>query len=604
MISPMTKNPLDVATLCEILESQGLMTTDQRITAQTRADAQKARLLHELSGGTVNRHFHVEVDSIDIVASMNLQDARSPERRLGHDQITEATARHYKMPYVKIDPLKLDHQLITATLSRPFARRHNVLPLELQDGVLTVAVTNPEAHQLFDELRRITSFKLRVVLSPRPDIQKVITEVYGFRKSVSAAVEQMNRGPDLGNLEQFVRLKRVDEIEATDKHIVNAVEYVLHYAFDQRASDIHIEPKRDNAIVRMRIDGVLHDIYPMPKVVHPAFCSRIKMLSRMDIAERRRPQDGRIKTQQGDREVELRVSTLPVAFGEKIVIRIFDPQLLFKDLSELGFPDHELDLYERFITQPTGMVLVTGPTGSGKTTTLYSTLRRVATSEVNITTVEDPIEMVVDQFNQVSVQSKINLSFANALRHILRQDPDVIMVGEIRDKETAEYAVQAALTGHLVFSTLHTSDTSSSVARLIELGINPYLISSTLNGVVAQRLVRMVCLECRAQRQLTRDELAVLDIKLPPGRERPLIVSEGAGCVTCRHTGLFGRTAIVEVMPMNDTIRQLVNRKADAKEIQRAARADGMATLREAAIRQLAQGTTSFAEVVRVTSEL
>jgi len=600
----MTTHQLDVTTLCEILESQGLMTTEQRIAAQTRADTQRARLAHERYGSTAGKNFNVDIDAIDIVSSMGLIDQLDPDRKLAADRITEAVAQRFRLPYVKIDPLKLDHQLITSTLSRPFARRHNVVPLTLESGVLTVAVTDPNAHELFDDLRRITNFDIQVVLSPRTDIQRVITEVYGFRKSVKAAVEQMSKGPDLGNLEQFVHLKRVDEIEATDKHIINAVEYVLHYAFDQRASDIHIEPKRDKAIVRMRIDGVLHDIYPMPKVVHPAFCSRIKTLSRMDIAERRKPQDGRIKTQRGDGETELRVSSLPTAFGEKIVIRIFDPALLFKDLGELGFPDQELKQYEDFISQPTGLVLVTGPTGSGKTTTLYSTLFRVTSPEVNTTTIEDPIEMVVEQFNQVAVQRKIDLDFANALRHILRQDPDIIMVGEIRDGETAEYAVQAALTGHLVFSTLHTNDTATSIARMIELGVNPYLVSSTLNGVVAQRLVRMVCKDCKSQRPLTRDELAVLDIKLPPGRERPLMVSEGAGCATCRNTGLFGRTAIVEVMPLSDPIRKLINRKADSKEIMTAAKADGMATLREGAIRKLAQGITSFSEVIRVTSDV
>ena len=600
----MATHQLDVNTLCEILESQGLMSIEQRITAQTRADTQRSRLVHERYGSSAERNFNIEIDAIDIISSMNLDDQQHPDRKLAADRMTEAVAKRFNLPYVKIDPLKLDHKLITSTLSRPFARRHNVVPIELESGVLTVAVTNPNSHELFDDLRRITAFDIKVVLSPRADIQRVITEVYGFRKSVNAAVEQMSKGPDLGNLEQFIHLKNVDEIEATDKHVINAVEYVFHYAFDQRASDIHIEPKRDKAIVRMRIDGVLHDIYPMPKVVHPAFCSRIKTLSRMDIAERRRPQDGRIKTQRGDGETELRVSTLPTAFGEKIVIRIFDPQLLFKDLGELGFPDAELKQYGEFISQTTGLVLVTGPTGSGKTTTLYSTLSRVTTPEVNTTTIEDPIEMVVEQFNQVAVQRKIDLSFANALRHILRQDPDIIMVGEIRDAETAEYAVQAALTGHLVFSTLHTADTASSIARLVELGVNPYLVSSTLNGVVAQRLVRMVCRDCKTHRPLTKDELAVLDIKLPAGRERPLMVWEGAGCATCRNTGLYGRTAIVEVMPLTDTVRQLINRKADSKEIMMAAKADGMSTLREGAIRKLAQGITSFSEVIRVTSEL
>ena len=595
---------LSLALVCEILEAQGLMTTEQRITAETREGVQRARLVHERYGPDFDgRRNQIDVDALDVVASMSLPDGQSPDKKLTCERITEAVAAHFRVPFVKIDPLKLDHQLITTTLSRPFARRHNVVPLSLEGRVLTVAVTDPLAEALFEDLRRITSYELRIVLSPRPDIQKVITEVYGFRRSVKAAEQQIQSGPDLGNLEQFVRLKRVDEIEATDKHIINAVEYVLHYAFDQRASDVHVEPKRDRAIVRMRIDGVLHDIYPMPKAVHPAFCSRIKMLARLDIAERRKPQDGRIKTQRGEGEVELRVSTLPVAFGEKIVIRIFDPQILFKDLAELGFPERELELYEGFVSRPTGLILVTGPTGSGKTTTLYSTLRRLATSEVNVTTIEDPIEMVVPEFNQVAVQPKIDLTFARALRHILRQDPDVVMVGEIRDGETAEYAVQAALTGHLVLSTLHTNDTATTVARLVELGVNPYLVSSTLVGIVAQRLVRMVCNECRIERVLTRDEMAALDIQLPPGRERALRVWEGEGCVTCRHTGLYGRTGIFEVMPMSDTVRTLVNRKADSREMLRAARADGMATLRESAVRKLARGVTSFAEVVRVTAE-
>ncbi len=605
MIVAMALRTLDVSTVCDALESQGLMGTEQRITAMSRSEVQRARLARERAKEQPERRgTPVDVDAIDIVASMALTDASDPERHLSADRVTEAVAAHVGIPYVKIDPLKLDPQLISTTLSRPFARRHNVVPLQLTDGVLSVAVTDPLAEELFDELRRITSYKVQVVLSPRADIQKVITDVYGFRKSVKAAVEQMSRGADLGNLEQFVQLRRADEIEATDKHVVNAVEYILHYAFDQRASDIHIEPKRETSMVRMRIDGVLHDIYPVPKAVHPAVCSRIKMLARMDIAERRRPQDGRIKTQRGDSEIELRVSTLPVAFGEKIVIRIFDPSLLFKDLGELGFPENELKQYSHFISRPTGMVLVTGPTGSGKTTTLYSTLRQVASPEVNITTIEDPIEMVVEQFNQLAVQTKLDLDFATALRHILRQDPDIIMIGEIRDQETAEYAVQAALTGHLVFSTLHTNDTGTTVARLLELGINPYLISSTLIGVVAQRLVRMVCNECRVQRQLTRDEMAALDIQLPPGQERQLLVWEGAGCVACRNTGLYGRSAIVEVMPLTDVIRELINRKADATEFIRAARADGMSTLREGAIRKLAQGITSFGEVIRVTSEV
>jgi general secretion pathway protein E len=374
---------------------------------------------------------------------------------------------------------------------------------------------------------------------------------------------------------------------------------MLQHAFESRASDIHIEPKRENCVIRFRIDGVLHPIQTMPRVVHRAVVSRLKTMSRLDIAEKRRPQDGRVKTTRDGREVELRVSTLPTAFDEKMVLRIFDPQVLMQGLGELGFFPDELAHFNDFISRPHGIVLVTGPTGSGKTTTLYSALRLVASDQVNVTTIEDPIEMVAEELNQVAVQPKVGVTFAAALRHILRQDPDVIMVGEIRDGETAQYAIQAALTGHLVFSTLHTNDAASAISRLVDLGVERFLIGSTLVGAMAQRLVRKVCPHCVVDRFLTADEVATLRIAVPPGKR--LKVREGAGCHECRSTGYLGRTAIFEILPVDESIKEKVLAAADAPEIKRTAVEHGMRTLRQSALRKLADGVTTFEEVVRVT---
>jgi len=394
-------------------------------------------------------------------------------------------------------------------------------------------------------------------------------------------------------------MKSETEIESSDQHIVNAVEFMLQHAFDTRASDIHIEPKRDSSLIRFRIDGVLHDIQSMPKLVHQAVISRIKTMSRLDIAEKRRPQDGRVKTTRGGREVELRVSSLPVAFGEKVVMRIFDPQVLLQDLTGLGFYPEEMEIFNDFISRPHGIVLVTGPTGSGKTTTLYSALKAISNREQNITTIEDPIEMVYDEFNQTSVQTKVGITFAAALRHILRQDPDIIMVGEIRDGETAQYATQAALTGHLVFSTLHTNDAASSISRLVDLGVERFLISSTLVGTMAQRLVRRICQSCATERFLTPEEGESLRLSVPAGKR--IKVKEGAGCFECRGTGYVGRSGIFEILQVDDAIKHLIVQGSDAPEIKREAIKNGMRTLRQSALRKLAEGLTTFEEVVRVT---
>jgi general secretion pathway protein E len=597
-----SRQPLNIQELCSLMIERGLLTEAQVRDVLVKESGQRKRLDREANAGRPGRH-RVEVSAAEVLGSFGLPIQGEKNAILDPDRVAKILAEESGLPYEKIDPLKLDMKLITSALSRPFARRHSVLVLRQEGGNLRVALAEPFDLELIENLRRLTGYQIEPVVSAKRDIQRYITEVYGFRSSVKAAAQTMSTGVDLGNLEQLVQLKAVDDLEATDKHVVNAVEYMLHYALDQRASDIHIEPKREHSKVRMRIDGVLHDVTTLPKVVHAAVVSRIKMLARLDIAEKRRPQDGRIKTGKGDLETELRVSTLPVAFGEKVVIRIFDPTLLLQDLSALGFYQREYNLYESFVTRPNGMVLVTGPTGSGKTTTLYSSLKYLASPEINIVSIEDPIEMVVEEFNQVAVKTNIGITFAGALRNILRQDPDVIMVGEVRDAETAANAVQAALTGHLVFATLHTNDSGAAIGRLMDLQVEPFLLSSTLVGVLAQRLVRQICQHCKVKTFLTPDQINMLRMKMPEDSKRRLPVCYGEGCAACRGTGYYGRTALYEVMAVSDKITRLINERADTKEIMKVARLDGMMTLREAAIKKLAQGVTTFDEVLRVTVE-
>ncbi len=596
----MTKLTTDL--VCEILLKTNKITPEQAREVKIKQDVQRMKIL-KARGETPQRgrlRLEDEVSAIEVAASLNFEMPGQPGSFLTEDLITEAVAEHAGLPFKKIDPLKLNPDVTTQILSRAFARRTVSVPIERADDKLTLAVADPYNIEVIENIERM-GYKVSLVISSKTDILKIITEFYGFRSSVTAAAREMTSDVDLGNLEQFVKMKSISDIEATDKHVVNAVEFLFRSAFDQRASDIHIEPKREASEVRLRIDGMLHTIHKVPKVVHAAFVSRIKMLSRMDIAEKRRPQDGRIKTEYKSREVELRVSTMPTAFGEKVVIRIFDPDILLQDLEEIGFDAREYELFRTFITRPHGIILVTGPTGSGKTTTLYSALKTVATPEVNVVTIEDPIEMVHDRFNQVAVQPQIGVTFASTLRTILRQDPDIIMVGEIRDLETAENAVQAALTGHLVFSTLHTNDAASSITRLMELGIPSYLLSSTIIGVMAQRLVRKICKHCEATHDLLPEEAEA--VGLVSDKYAKITVRYGEGCVQCRGTGYMGRTGIFEVMEVNERIRAILREKTDSETIARSAIADGMVTLRQAAVSKMLKGETTFDEVIRVTGE-
>jgi general secretion pathway protein E len=580
--------------LGELLQNAGFIDEKQKVEVdnldrQLRAQSRSARARGE-----------EEASPFKALIGMNLTDASGSGMRIDDFLLARLIAEDAGLKFFKIDPLKLDVEMIESKISRPFAKKHRMTPVAVRDGKLIVAVVNPFDTVALDTYHQMVKQEIEIVVSSESDIMGVITEQYGFRASVTKAGRDLGRGAiDLSNLEQYVKLKSGNEIETSDAHIVNAVDFLLQHAYDSRASDIHIEPKREAAMIRFRIDGVLHEIQRVPKLVNLAITSRIKTMCRMDIAERRRPQDGRIKTEREGKEVELRVSTLPTAFGEKLVMRIFDPDVLLRDLSGLGFYEDELHMFGEWIKRPHGIILVTGPTGSGKTVTLYSALKSLASPEINITTIEDPIEMVWDDFNQTSVQAKIGITFPSALRTILRQDPDIIMVGEIRDEETAQNAVQAALTGHLVFSTLHTNDSATSVTRLIDLGIQPFLISSTLVGTMAQRLMRRICEDCRRNRPLSVEEAGMLNLQAPPGKR--IIVKEGAGCIRCRNTGYFGRTGIFEILPIDNAIRDLIDRSEDFLKIKEMAVKRGMRTLRQSALRKLAEGVTSFEEVVRVT---
>ncbi len=545
-----------------------------------------------------------EVSPIEVVAAFQVPLPGRPGEVLDQDRVSEAVARVAGVSYRKIDPLKLDMNLASKVVSKPYAQKHCILALEGggPGAPLVVAVANPFDQELFENLKRLANSAIDPVLSAKADILKGIADVYGFKRTLAAAASDFaDAAGGISNFEQLVSVSTGRELDASDKPIIQAVDYLLRYAFDNRASDIHIEPKRDASVVRLRIDGVLHPVYRLPPQVHLPVVARVKMVSRLDISEKRKPQDGRIKVEREGREVEIRVSTLPTAFGEKVVMRIFDPETLVPDIAMLGFDPEEQRAFEGWINEPHGLILVTGPTGSGKTTTLYSALKALAGPDVNVTTIEDPIEMVWEAFNQVQVQPKVGVDFATTLRHILRQDPDIIMVGEIRDAETADNAIQAALTGHLVLSTLHTNDSVGAVGRLEDLAVPPFLLASSLLGVMAQRLLRKVCSACAQPMVLTQEHVAALGVPLPLA-EGGIQARRGAGCVKCRGTGFHGRTAVFEIFSATSELRALISRKAPQAELAGAARQSGLRTLREAAVRKLAQGVTSFEEVLRMTS--
>ena len=518
-------------------------------------------------------------------------------------QIAQLIAVQAGLPYVKINPLDLDLDVVTKAVPAPFARKHGLVAIAKTDQKITIAVYDPFAPFPLDDIKHVTGLEVERVVATRSDVEAINKGFYDLQASLKTAEKQLNANRistvDLGN-QEFLSTD-ASELDPAAAPVVRALDHILSYAFEQRASDIHFEPKRDFTLVRLRIDGILHDVHIIPRIVYMAVVSRIKLLSGCNIAEKRRPQDGRIKREQGGREVELRVSTMPTVFGEKAVLRVFDPDVLLKGIEQLGFSAQDLPKFYDFISKPTGIILVTGPTGSGKTTTLYSVLKHLSKPEVNIVTIEDPIEMVYEDINQVAVRPQIDITFASALRTMLRQDPDIIMVGEVRDSETADNAVQAALTGHLVLSTLHTNDAPSSITRLLDLGVPHFLITSTLVGILAQRLVRETCPHCVEEYAPTVEEAAVLH--MPMDKLSAYHFRRGRGCLHCRQTGYIGRTGVFEVLPMSERLRRLIATQASSSEIFKASREEGMRTLREAAIEKVFRGATTVTEMVRVTGK-
>ena len=508
------------------------------------------------------------------------------------------------LQYLRIDPLKVDVGKVADSMSAVYAERHKVLPVQVSAHELVVATSNPFVTDWVAEVERQSRRNVRLVVANPLEISKFTAEFFALAKSVKAALKASD-GAGSASFEQLVELNKSNkQLDANDQGVVRVVDWLWQYAFDQRASDIHLEPRREQGVIRFRIDGVLHPVYQLPMGVHNAITARIKLLGRMDVVEKRRPQDGRIKTRnpRGD-EIEMRLSTLPTAFGEKMVMRVFDPDTTTKNLNALGFSLHDAERWEQLVKRPHGIVLVTGPTGSGKTTTLYSTLKRLATEEVNINTIEDPIEMIEPAFNQTQVQPLLNFGFIEGLRSLMRQDPDIIMVGEIRDLQTAEMVVQAALTGHLVFSTLHTNDAPSAISRLMELGVPSYLINATLLGVLAQRLVRTLCIHCRqldenARRETAAELVKPWQITGTYGPYKPV------GCVDCRMTGFRGRMGLYELLTVTEGFKEKMSKEPNMDALRRQAISDGMRPLRLAGALKVAEGLTTVEEILATTPPL
>ena len=555
----------------------------QRITAQSRTRTE------------------AEQHPINYIADQQLENLRQPGHKLTLNILLTWLAASADQQVVQLDPMKIDTRAVTAVMSFAFAKRHQIMAVEVNADEVVIASAQPFVSSWEENLSHALQKRIvRVVANP-VDISRYSVEFYTLVSSVSGAVGgELSGSSAISNFEQMLELGKLKDPDANDQHIVNIVDWLLQYAFDQRASDIHIEPRREHGNIRFRIDGVLSNIYELPPQVINAVTSRLKILARMDVAEKRKPQDGRIKTKSPEgNEVELRLSTLPTAFGEKLVMRIFDPDVLLRSFEDLGLVNDDYQRWTEMAGRPNGILLVTGPTGSGKTTTLYSTLKQLATDDVNVCTIEDPIEMVEPAFNQMQVHGKIDLTFASGVRALMRQDPDIIMIGEIRDPETAEMAVQAALTGHLVISTVHTNDAPSAVSRLLELGVPAYLIRATLIGIMAQRLVRTLCPSCKKPAPI---DLALWqDLTRPWKVAKPDQVYAADGCLECRNTGYFGRQGIYEILPMSREITRLLKDDCDIDELRQQGMREGMRTLRLSGAHKIAMGATTIEEVLRVT---
>ncbi|KJJ62426.1 type II/IV secretion system protein [Pseudomonas sp. Choline-3u-10] len=569
------------------------------LVAQGRLLQETAEQCMTLRRSSANSQQH----PLEFLGAQQLDDLARPGKKLDLESLTVWLAEQAGQPYLRIDPLKINVAAVTPLMSYAFAQRHKILAVAVDSSAVTIASSQPFVKSWEANLTHVLQRPIKRVVANPVDLQRFTVEFYRLAKSVSGATATDQKISGTGNFEQLLNLGASDqEPDANDAHVVNIVDWLFQYAFDQRASDIHIEPRREQGTVRFRIDGVLHNVYQFPPQVAMAVVSRLKSLGRMNVAEKRKPQDGRVKTKTPDGgEVELRLSTLPTAFGEKMVMRIFDPEVLLKGFDQLGFSAEDLRRWQSMTGQPNGIILVTGPTGSGKTTTLYTTLKQLATPEVNVCTIEDPIEMIEGAFNQMQVQHNIDLTFASGVRALMRQDPDIIMVGEIRDLETAEMAIQAALTGHLVLSTLHTNDAPSAITRLLELGVPHYLLRATLLGVMAQRLVRTLCPHCKTPIKLDADDWQALT--KPWNAPLPGNAHQAVGCIECRDTGYRGRAGVYEIMLLNDAIKPLITADTDLIALRRQAFKDGMHSLRLSGAQKIAAGLSTLEEVLRVTPQ-
>ena len=539
---------------------------------------------------------------LEIVANRQWNNKSLPQQVLTLDVMTDWLSEQSGLARYHFDPLKMDVASCTSIMSYAYASRFNIFPVKVTASAVEIAVTDPFNMEWMNEIERVVNRPITTVLANPQQLKNFLVEFYSVSRAMDGA-DSKSAGQQLPgniqNLEQLIELGKSGKVDAEDQHIVSIVDWLMQYAFGQRASDIHIEPRRDYGKVRFRIDGVMHQVYEIPATITQAVVSRIKIMGRLDVAEKRKPQDGRIKTLSPNGvEVELRLSSMPTAFGEKLVLRIFDPEVLVKNFSALGLEKTESDIWNSMISRPFGIILVTGPTGSGKTTTLYTSLKQLARPEVNVCTIEDPIELVEPSFNQMQVQHNIGLDFASGVKTLLRQDPDIIMVGEIRDRETAEMAVQAALTGHLVLSTLHTNDAPAAIARLIEIGVPAYLINATLIGVVAQRLVRMLCPHCK--RETTLELLDWQALIKPWTTSPPDKISHADGCLECRQTGFIGRIGIYEMMSITDSLKHEITDNFDLVKFRKTAIRQGMKPLNLAGAQKVARGLTTIEEVLKV----
>ncbi len=566
------------------------------LVAQKIVEQDKASMISSLVSEQDRKTLH----PLEIIARRQWVNFSQPDQVLSIDVLSDWLAQQTGLKRYHFDPLKMDVGSCTSIISYAYASRFGIFPVKVTDTEVLIAVTDPFQFEWKDEIDRIVNRPINIVFANPEELKAYSLEFYSISRAMDSAGANQGEGPGtLQNLEQLIQLGSVGSVDADDQHIVSIVDWLMQYAFGQRASDIHIEPRREQGNVRFRIDGVMHQVYEIPANITAAVISRIKIMGRLDVAEKRKPQDGRIKTRSPDgAEIEMRLSSMPTAFGEKLVLRIFDPEVLVKNFAALGFEKKESDIWNQMITRPHGIILVTGPTGSGKTTTLYTSLKHLARPEVNVCTIEDPIELVEPSFNQMQVQHNIDLDFASGVKTLLRQDPDIIMIGEIRDRETAEMAVQAALTGHLVLSTLHTNDAPSAIARLSEIGVPHYLISATLIGVVAQRLVRTLCPHCKQDHELQKQDWEAL-IR-PWKTTAPEKISHAEGCLECRQTGYKGRIGIYEMMPVNDALKQEIGVDFDLARFRKAAIKQGMKPLNLAGAQKIAKGLTTIGEVLKV----